>query len=375
MPSVLGENALGHLRHTVPFASGYKEAPGAPEPEHWHATRIQEAEDAFDAFATPERAEACNARFIFPAFSRAQSNASHAQASYNSNTQLCHEWSSKQPDEEQIELAEPQRVLGHTMSDAKFANLQAQVAMLTDLLRNLAPTANAAKGPLCILAMMMIAVCVRRCSGRDVPKPVGGMRDKKPAEKAAGNAAGTGDRPDNVTRGAFGGVAVGNAGGTTEALCRAESKRRPPNPSGDGATLQHPKPFNTRSMSINVPQNPDSTGEDINIFSVPCPIISKTFSANTTGNAQIPAPAVPPLSDATSEPDNTSFPSPSPVEAKHSERPLNKRREPESGIKTESDGDVAASPGDGATKDDAIEIDSDDDSEVKPKPRKVQRVD
>ena len=156
LPSVLGENELEHLGHIVPFASsGKKEAP-----EHWHATRMQEAEDVFDAFATPERAEACNSRFIFPALSLAQSNASHAQASYNSNTQLCHEWSSKQPDEEQIELAEPQRVLGHTMSDAKFANLRAQVAMLTDLLRNLAPTANAAKGPFCILAIIMIAAWV-----------------------------------------------------------------------------------------------------------------------------------------------------------------------------------------------------------------------
>ena len=193
MPSVLGEIALGHLGHIVPFASGNKEAP-----EHWHAMRIQEAEDAFDAFAMPERAEACNARFIFLAFSRAQSNASHAQASYNSNTQLCHEWSSKQSDEEEKELAEPQRVLGHTMSDAKFANLRAQVAMLTDLLRNLAPTANAAQGPLCILAIMVIAVCACGCFGRDVPKPVGGMRDKKTAEKAAGNAGV--NEPDAATK-------------------------------------------------------------------------------------------------------------------------------------------------------------------------------
>jgi hypothetical protein len=122
---------LEHLGHIVPFASsGKKEAP-----EHWHATRIQEAEDVFDAFATPERAEACNARFIFPALSLAQSNASHAQASYNSNTQLFNESSRKQlaqPDEEhhEIELAEPQRALGHNMSHAKFANLEAQVAML-----------------------------------------------------------------------------------------------------------------------------------------------------------------------------------------------------------------------------------------------------
>jgi hypothetical protein len=369
MPSVLEEIALGHLGRIVPFASGNKVAPEAPEHCVWHATRIQEAEDAFDAFATPERAETCNARFIFPAFSWVHSNASHAQASY---------WSCKQPDEEQIELAEPQRVLGHTISDAKFANLEAQVAMLTDLLHNLAPAANAAKGPLCILGIMMIAVCVRGCCGRDIPKPVDGMRDKKPAEKAAGNAAGSGAPTDNVVRRPSDSVAAdnasettGNAGGTTEALRRAESIRSSPNAPGDGATHVC-SPFNN-TRSINMPQNPDSTGEDINNYGV-----------NTTANAQIQAPAVLPSSDATSEPDNTSFPSPSPFEAKRSERPL-KKRELESGMnKTESDGKAAASPGDvrniasvdGATKDESILIlDSDDDDEVQPKPRKVQRVD
>ena len=94
--------------------------------------------------------------------------------------------------------------LGHfvpfasTMPAAKFANLEAQVAMLTDLLRNLAPTANAAQGPLCILAIMVIAVCACGCFGRDVPKPVGGMRDKKTAEKAAGNAGV--NEPDAATK-------------------------------------------------------------------------------------------------------------------------------------------------------------------------------
>jgi hypothetical protein len=398
--SVLGENALERLGHIVPFASSEG---SRSNKEHWHSTHIQEAEDAFDAFATPERDEACNARFSFLVVSRTPSNASHAQASYNSNTQLGNAFVSKQrsqPGEEhhEIEFAEPQRALGHTMSDAKFANLEAQVAMLTDLLRNLAPTANAAEGPLCILAVIMIVVCVRGCFRRDVPKIVGGMSD-------------TGARHDNVLRGPFGGVAAGNAGGTNggsaEALRRAESMRSPPNFAGDGATHVH-APFNN-NPTIYVPQNPDLTGEGLmqvmhrvvaarlvqttpplfNNDCAPCPrpFTSKIIPANTTGNAQIQAPVVPPLSDATSEPDNTSSPSSSPsetLEKMHSERPL-KKRERESGmIKTESDGDVAAFPGDvrnmagvdGGTKDDSILIsDSDSDDEDEPNPRKVQRVD
>jgi len=397
MPSVLGENAFGHLGHIVPFASsasGNKEAP-----EHWHAPpSYQEAEDVFDAFATPERPEVCNARFIFLALSRAQPNASHAQASYNSKTQLCNELSSKQlaqTDEEkdEIALAEPQRALGHTMSEAQFANFEAQIAMLTDLLRNLAPTANAAEGPLCILAIIMTAVCVRGCFGQNV-----------------------GARPGNVLRGPLRVGTAGN-GGTTEALRRAESMRSPPDawrahtpaaqhmctpPSAtpqesmlrmhlavDGATHVHSPFNNTPSIHVaHVPQNPDSTGEDINNYRAPSPRrnTSKTYfiSADTTGNAQIQAPVVPPLSDATSEPDNTSFPSPSPVEEMRSERPLKKRERESSIIKTESDGDVAVCPGevpnmasvDGGTKDHSILIsDSDSDDEVKPNPRKVQRVD
>jgi len=209
----------------------------------------------------------------------------------------------------------------------------------------------------------------------------------------------------------------------------------------DGATHVHSPFNNTPSIHVaHVPQNPDSTGEDINNYRAPSPRrnTSKTYfiSADTTGNAQIQAPVVPPLSDATSEPDNTSFPSPSPaknVEEMRSERPLKKRcREMksmkwcgrvtgdvdrrlkggvdrmilegcaskmgcvypgadggrsklESGmINTESDGDVAVCPGevpnmasvDGGTKDHSILIsDSDSDDEVKPRPRKVQRVD
>jgi hypothetical protein len=56
-------------------------------------------------------------------------------------------------------------------------------------------------------------------------------------------------------------------------------------------------------------------------------------------NAQILAPAVPPVSDATSEPDNTTTPSPRQhsVDEMRSERLLKKReREPDM-IKTESD--------------------------------------
>jgi len=82
------------------------------------------------------------------------------------------------------------------------------------------------------------------------------MRDKKTAEKAAGNSAGTGARPDNVLRGPFGGVAAGNSGGKNW----TERMRSPPNAS-DGATHVH-APYNN-TPSIHVQQNPDSTGEDM----------------------------------------------------------------------------------------------------------------
>jgi hypothetical protein len=248
------DKALQHFGgiHIVPFEEG---------PELWqNAIHNQAAEDALDwdcpgcnvllvcgdafFFATPEGAEACNARVISPALSRAQSNASHAQASYNSNAQLFNELS-----------------------------LLWILAMIT---------------------AVFTAVLAFGSFGRDVR--------------------------------------------------RVDGMRSPLDASGNGAT-HVPASYNN-TPSIDVPQNPGSTGEGM--MQLLCPstspaetalptnndrapftraLTSRPSSAKTMENAQILAPAVPPVSDATSEPDNTTTPSPRQhsVDEMRSERLLKKR--------------------------------------------------